>query len=196
VTQLLEKYDYAAAKSEIENFFWRELADNYLEMCKQRLYGEDQVQRHAARAALYNLLLTTIKLMAPFLPYVTEAIYQGIFVKNEPSQLEYVDSIHTSTWPVANPTLEDDLAELVGATLVEIAISVRRFKSENGMALGTDIQRLQLSTTDDQLAVQLERASSDLISITRAREIDVGNHLDQTLTTLLDTGKIKAAIEL
>jgi valyl-tRNA synthetase len=196
VTHLLEKYDYAAAKSEIENFFWRELADNYLEMCKQRLYGEDQVQRQAARAALYNLLLTTIKLMAPFLPYVTEAIYQGIFAKNEPQQLEDVHSIHTSTWPVANNNLEDEFAELVGATLVEIAISVRRFKSENGIALGTEIQRLQLSTTDDQLAIQLERASNDLISITRAREIDIGDHLDQTLTIILDTGKITVAIEL
>ena len=134
--------------------------------------------------------------MAPFLPYITETIYQGIFVKNEPSQLEDVDSIHTSTWPVANPTLEDDFAELVGATLVEIAVSVRRFKSENGMALGTEIQRLQLSTSDDQLADQLERARNDLISITRAREIDFGDQLGQTLTILLDTGKIKAAIEL
>ena len=196
VTQLLEKYDYAAAKSEIENFFWRELADNYLEMCKQRLYGEDQVQRQAARAALYHLLLTTIKLLAPFLPYVTEAIFQGIFVKFEPSLSEDVHSIHTSSWPEVNNNLEDDFAELVGATLVEIAVSVRRFKSENGMALGTDIQRLQLCTDDDQLAAQLERASSDLISITRAREIDIGDQLDQTLTILLDTGKIKAAIEL
>jgi hypothetical protein len=64
------------------------------------------------------------------------------------------------------------------------------------MALGTEIQRLQLSTEDDQLADQLERASSDLISITRAREIDVGDQLDQTLTILLDTGKITASIEL
>ena len=165
-------------------------------MCKQRLYGEDRVQKEAARATLYNLLLTTIKLMAPFLPYVTEAIYQGIFINFEPSQPGDVHSIHTSTWPEVYNYLEDDFAELVGETLVEIAVSVRRFKSENGIALGTEFQRLQLSAQDDKLAAQLERASSDLISITRAREIDVGDQLDQTLTILLDTEEVQVGIDL
>jgi NAD(P)H-hydrate repair Nnr-like enzyme with NAD(P)H-hydrate dehydratase domain len=50
VTDLFESYDYAAAKSAVEAFFWRDLADNYLEMCKQRLYDEDDPARLIERA--------------------------------------------------------------------------------------------------------------------------------------------------
>ena len=78
--------------------------------------------------------------------------------------------------------------------LVEIAIAVRRYKSENSISLGTELQRLLLATEDVQLATQLEDASGDLSSITRALEIDITKKLPQASTTILDTGRIKAAI--
>jgi valyl-tRNA synthetase len=194
VTQLLENYDYAAAKSEIENFFWSEFADNYLEMCKQRLYSGDQDHANAARVTLYNLSLTLTKLFAPFLPYITETIYQGLFAEQDLSKSTEFNSIHLTAWPEANPKFEDEIAELVGVTLVEIAIAVRRYKSENSISLGTELQRLLLTTEDIQLAKHLDDATDDLISITRALEIDINKKLPQGSTTILETGKIKAAI--
>ena len=102
VTQFLLEYEYAAAKNEIESFFWRELADNYLEMCKQRLYDKENSKREGALYSLYQVLLTTLKLFAPFLPYVTEEIYLNIFQKDG-RRVDYADvdrassnSIHTS----------------------------------------------------------------------------------------------------
>ena len=74
VTLLFEGYDYATAKAEIELFFWTEFADNYLEMAKKRLYDGGEAGR-GAQATLRLGLLTTLKLFAPFLPYVTEAIF-------------------------------------------------------------------------------------------------------------------------
>ena len=194
VTQLLENYDYAAAKSEIENFFWSEFADNYLEMCKQRLYTSDQDHAQAARFTLFNLSLTVTKLFAPFLPYITETIYQGLFAEQVPSKSGEFNSTHLSPWPEANPGLENEFAEQVGAMLVEIAIAVRRYKSENSISLGTELQRLLLATEDVQLATQLEDASGDLSSITRALEIDINNKLPQESNIILETGRIKAAI--
>jgi valyl-tRNA synthetase len=194
VTQLLENYDYAAAKSEIENFFWSEFADNYLEMCKQRLYTGEQVHAQAARFTLYNLLLTLSKLFAPFLPYITETIYQGLFAGQNFSESGEFSSIHLSAWPEANPKLEDEFAEQVGATLVEIAIAVRRYKSENSISLGTELQRLLLTTEDIQLATHLEDARGDLISITRALEIDINTKLPQGSITILESGKIHASL--
>jgi valyl-tRNA synthetase len=81
VTNLLDNYDYATAKSEIEVFFWTDLADNYLEMAKKRLYDETDLAHDGARYALFNILRDTVKLFAPFLPSVTETIYQGIFAR-------------------------------------------------------------------------------------------------------------------
>ena len=79
VTDLFRGYDYAAAKSEIETFFWRDLADNYLEMAKLRLYNADM----GASFTLDYVLLTTLKLFAPFLPHVTEEIYQHLFAERD-----------------------------------------------------------------------------------------------------------------
>jgi valyl-tRNA synthetase len=69
-TSILQEYDYAAAKSEIEAFFWTELADNYLEMAKQRLYDPADPSHDAARFSLQTVLFTVLKLFAPFLPFV------------------------------------------------------------------------------------------------------------------------------
>ena len=92
--------------------------------------------------------------------------------------------------------MEDDLAERVGQVLVEIATSVRRYKSENGLSLGTELHKLQLVPGDNELAARLENGYSDLISITRAREIEVAEQIDPALNLILNTAEIKAAIEV
>src|SRR5205085_7923775 len=139
VTELFHNYDYAAAKSETESFFWRELADNYLEMSKERLYDESSEMREGARYTLYTVLLAILKLFAPFLPYITEEIYLALFAETEGSA-----SIHISPWPTANEAFVDDKADTAGETLIEVATAVRRYKSESNISVGTQLQRLQL----------------------------------------------------
>ena len=175
-TRFLRNYDYAAAKSETERFFWGELADNYLEMSKMRLYDERNLAGDGARYALHSVLLTVIKLFAPFLPHVTEEIYQGLF-----SATEGTESIHISGWPNADPSLEDELSEAAGSALVDIATAVRRYKSERSLPLNTELARLQLATSDPALLETLREARADLMSITRARQVTVGDRLDPAL---------------
>ncbi|HYX50328.1 MAG TPA: valine--tRNA ligase, partial [Ktedonobacteraceae bacterium] len=100
VTEFFHNYDYSAAKNETESFFWRELADNYLEMSKERLYDETNAMREGARYTLYHVLLTILKLFAPILPYITETLYQVLFVP-----VEGAGSIHNSQWPMVNEAL-------------------------------------------------------------------------------------------
>jgi valyl-tRNA synthetase len=167
-TQLFHQYDYATAKSEIEMFFWHDLADNYLEMAKQRLYdGPDP----GAQFTLYHALLTTIKLFAPFLPFITEQLYQGLFASGDD------DSIHRSAWPSVDNHLLDDTAELTGNLLIEIATTVRRYKSEHNLSLGTGLAALHLQTADPQLSHTLSQGIADLSSITRAQQINFVNDL-------------------
>ncbi|MEZ4594670.1 MAG: class I tRNA ligase family protein, partial [Chloroflexota bacterium] len=168
-TKLYEQYDYATAKSEIEQFFWQILADNYLEMAKLRLY-EGGPSSEGARYALHHALLTTLKLLAPILPFVTEQIYQGIFAENDGS-----DSIHTSAWPVGNGAWGDETAVLHGNELVEIATAVRRYKSEQNLSLGAELACLHLQTNDAEFATHLQTAITDLTSITRAKKIMLEN---------------------
>lgn len=172
-TKMLENYDYASAKSEIENFFWTELADNYLEMCKQRLYEPIGTGNDAAVYTIDRILWSTLRLFAPFLPYVTDEIYQSLFWDKKSQEIQRPVSIHLASWPEVDQTLEDDLSEQVGQKLVEIASTVRRFKSEQSLPLGGEISRVRLAVTNDALVEILREAEADLKSVTRAKIIDI-----------------------
>ena len=200
-TSLLQEYDYATAKSEIETFFWTELADNYLEMCKQRLYDPTVPTHAGARFTLYHLLLAVVKLLAPFLPYVTEEIYLGMFAEKEAQAGRPSPSIHLAAWPTPHPALEDESAEAAGAMLVEIATAVRRFKSERNLSLGTELSKVQLAIDDSLepaastgLAQMLNAAAPDLLSITRARQVILVEAFDPSAEPIQATGRVKIAV--
>jgi len=196
-TQLMLAYDYAAAKNEIEQFFWFVLADNYLEMCKLRLYNAEHPQRQGAQSALHRVLFTLVKLFAPFLPFVTEEIYQGLFAQEEKVNFEAsTRSIHTSSWPILEPDLDDELAIAIGDQLVEIASIVRRYKSEHSLSLGSEIAYLQLATQDPALAEQLSQAIPDLSSVCRANKIEIRPWLDGELIALDNEGVVQVGIQV
>ena len=190
VTGFFQNYQYALARSETETFFWRDLADNYLEMAKRRLYDETGNGTGGAQYTLSHVLRTCIHLFAPFLPYVTEEIYVGLFMENG-------ESIHTSAWPSVNPRLLDERAETTGNHLVEIATAVRRYKSEFNLSLSAPLNRLQLAVRDQALSLSLKEAGVDLTSITRARQLDVrlNDPLDPALHVVLKGEFVTAAIE-
>ena len=198
VTSMMQSYDYAAAKSETEQFFWLILADNYLEMCKQRLYNQEHPQRRGAQATLHKVLLTVIKLFAPFLPYITEEIYQGLFSGDRMSDSHAAGctSIHTCSWPAPESELESDVAETLGDQLVEIASAVRRYKSEHNLPLGSEIKVLQLAPQEPDLLEQLNQAIPDLSSVCRAIRIDIESHINPRYIQLPVDGSIQIAIEV
>jgi valyl-tRNA synthetase len=180
-TERLTRCDYAAAKNEIELFFWNDLADNYLEMAKRRLYDETSEERNGAVYTLRLALESILKLFAPFLPYVTEEIYGHLYAADET-----FSSIHQSSWPVANHVLVDQNAEDIGSTLVQIATAVRRYKSMEGLSLGAELSRLIISGLNPEQGVAIHLAESDLLSITRARKLAI---IDEPIqeSDILDT---------
>ena len=184
-TALFRDYDFAAAKSETETFFWQVLADNYLEMCKLPLYEENSA---GARYALRVALLTVLKLFAPFLPYVTEEIYQGLFAAGG-------GSIHRASWPAVDEALIDEQTEAAGDVVVEIATAVRRYKTENQLRMGAELARLQVVVQDVVLRRSLCDAAADIRSVTRAQQVEIVEQVDADLKIIQDTGIIAIALE-
>lgn len=170
VTRLFEEYDYATARSEIEAFFRRDLADNYIEMAKKRLYEGASA---SATYTLYHALLATLKVLAPIMPYVTDALYQSLFAPEHGTH-----SIHVAGWPAAPDAWQDDAAVATGELLVGVATAVRRFKSEIGLSLGAELQTLELNCAEAPTRGLLRAAGADLVSITRAREIVISDAAD------------------
>ncbi len=184
-TENFRTFDYATVKSMLEIFFWNELADNYLEMAKQRLYEGENPGFDGARFALFQALLNIIKLFAPFLPHVTEQIYQGLF-----SRGEHFKSIHLSPWPEKEPVLIDPSAQEFGQVLTQIATAVRRYKSDNGLSLGFELNALQLATPDTDFRDLLGQAQRDIASITRVKSINIDTKTYPNLTELETIGSL------
>jgi valyl-tRNA synthetase len=80
-TESFESYEYSKAKMAVEQFFWGDFCDNYLEMVKDRLYSKEDARKASRDAALYTIytvLLDSLKMLGPFTPHVTEK-YQRLF---------------------------------------------------------------------------------------------------------------------
>jgi len=93
VTASLENYKLNEAAEEIYDFVWHRFADIYIEKTKEK--SNDKVTtRKSAIPVLYKILEDSIKLLHPFMPFVTEAIYQKCFAKNKS------DLLTTSSWPI------------------------------------------------------------------------------------------------
>ena len=185
-TQLFRVYDYAGAKGEVETFFWRDLADNYLELVKDRLYGEDEPAREAARYGLYHAFLATIKLFAPFLPHVTDEIYRAL--------IRVPGSLHRGSWPEVDEDLESEESAAMGEVLLEVVSAVRRYKSEHNMSVGAKLERLQLAPREPAVAAMLREAATDVQGVTGAARLDVADVLDPTLEVVATDGAVGVAV--
>lgn len=91
VTENMEKYELGIAVAKLYDFIWEEFCDWYIEMVKPRLYNDDDDTKAAALWTLKNVLITSLKLLHPYMPFITEEIFTFIQDKEE--------SIMVSDWP-------------------------------------------------------------------------------------------------
>lgn len=92
VTDNMEKYELGIAVTKLQDFIWDEFCDWYIEMVKPRLYSEDDTTKAAALWTLNKVLITSLKLLHPYMPFITEEIYCNLTDETE--------SIMISSWPV------------------------------------------------------------------------------------------------
>ncbi|MCD6554218.1 MAG: valine--tRNA ligase [Anaerolineae bacterium] len=120
VTRLIEQYQYGEAGRQIYDFLWGEFCDWYIEMAKVRLYGQDPSAQNAARQVLAYVLERTMRLLHPFMPFVTEAIWQNLPHEGE--------SIMIAPWPRAGGV--DEEAETAIELLMDIVRAIRNARAE------------------------------------------------------------------
>ena len=165
-TELFEKHEYSKSKLITEAFFWGQICDNYLEIAKDRLYNPDKRgvgERRSAQYTLRYLILNTLKLFAPIMPFITEEIYNLYdFEKNK--------SIHISTWPEYDKKLKNEVAEKTWDKFVEVLGKVREFKAKHNKSLKEEI----ILTIGDDEKLLLDIVLDDLKAVTNAKDILVG----------------------
>ncbi|MFC1691100.1 valine--tRNA ligase [Nanoarchaeota archaeon] len=184
-TDSFEKYEYAKTKLDVENFFWNTFCDNYLEICKDRLYkpevyGKDK--RESAQYTLYHTILGQLKLLAPLMPHITESIYHIYFAEKEAKK-----SIHISNWPEFDESLVDESAEKAGDLAVDIISVVRKVKSENNVSLKTPVTKLAIKCDDEQKKL-IETVIEDIKATTTSENIvfdDSGELISEKFSLVL-----------
>lgn len=166
VTDALEGYNFARAKSAIQSFIWNDFCDEYIEAVKHRLYTQEETDSQiAAKYALKTVISTSLKLLSPFVPHFTEEINQ------------YIDgdtiSIHHAIWPEVDEDLIDHDAERMGELGVEVIGDIRRFKSASGMPLNIQLKSTIIYTEDDGIFHYLNEVENDIKGTMRIEDLEV-----------------------
>ncbi len=147
--KFMDKYQFNNAGSVIYDFVWTSFCDSYIEMAKYSLSDE------ATKSTLCYILTNILKLLHPFMPYVTEEIYQMLPVKEE-------ESIMISSYPKYSKKYIYELEEDVVDDEIEFIRSFRNVKAENNM---TKDMKVMFDTTDDNdLIVKMLKLDDSLVS--------------------------------
>ena len=167
-TASFEAYEYYQTKMLVENFFWHDFCDNYLEIVKDRLYNPEKRGKEArasAQYALYQGALALLKMMAPIMPHITEEIFHLYFAKHEKringnGKDERAKSIHLSKWP--EPFFHDKNAEELGNLAVFALQQARKAKAEKNLSLKAPIKKMVLKGKPDSKG--FEKVKDDLVN--------------------------------
>lgn len=161
VTANLAAYELGEAAKLLYDFIWSELCDWYLELVKQRLYG-NCANQDAARYTLAYTMARTMELLHPFMPFITEEIWQ---------QLPHIgESIMLASWPQHQPELDHPEAEREIELIMQVIGAVRNIRAEMRVPPGQAAELL-IVVQDEANQLVLEQGIRYLEQLARAGKV-------------------------
>ena len=187
-TAFFINFEYCDAREIIEQFFWRDFCDTYLEIIKTRIYNDsntDQAGQLSAALTLHYILQTILKLFSPFIPYATEEIYLEI-LKNR-------TSVHARFgWP-KSLLLDLDKYLVWNDVIFDILEQVRKEKTQKQLSIKSSIELLQISGIKTPVPNDLKQ---DLQNVTCAKQLDIKDIFDQEDSQKNNVGNNKVKIKI
>ncbi|HUN10144.1 MAG TPA: valine--tRNA ligase [Aggregatilineales bacterium] len=122
VQHLFDIHQYGEGGRNIYEFLWSEFADWYVEISKAALYGDDAAAKERTRRVLLHVIQTGLKLLHPFMPFVTEEIWSYIPAQAKP--------LIISDWPVSESAYVDENAENAMNVLIDLVRGIRNVRAE------------------------------------------------------------------
>ncbi|MBR6755474.1 MAG: valine--tRNA ligase [Peptococcaceae bacterium] len=152
VTRLLDAYDLGEAGRQLYDFIWNEFCDWYIEMAKPRLYGkESEISRKTAQQVIASVLRDTMVLLHPFMPFITEEIWQHLPHEGE--------TIMLTQWPTAKEELISAEIEQQMDIVMEIIRSIRNMRSEMNVPLGKKADAIIVANKEEFMPLLEQTAS-------------------------------------
>lgn len=160
VTRHMEKYDLGEAARILYEFTWSEICDWYIELVKPRLYGKTSPgDRKTAQYVLARVLRGTMELLHPFMPFITEEIWQRLPHKGQ--------TIMRARWPQPEGELRDTVAEEKMNSIMDVTRGIRQVRSEMNVPPGKQAQAVVVSS-DGKIRQALEEGRQYIESLGNA----------------------------
>ncbi|WP_438503580.1 valine--tRNA ligase [Ectobacillus ponti] len=189
VTKNVDKYELGEVGRALYNFIWDDLCDWYIEMAKLPLYGEDEAAKQTTRSVLAYVLDNTMRLLHPFMPFVTETIWQHLPHEGE--------SITVAAWPQVREELTDAKAADDMKLLVEIIRAVRNIRAEVNTPLSKKVP-LYLKAKDAGTLASLQTNSSYIERFCNPSELLIGTDLqapDKSMSAVVTGAELFLPLE-
>ena len=167
----LDKYDNYNARASIDTFFWEIFCDQYLEFIKDRFWSPEKYSpesKLSAQWTLYTVLRNIIGLYAPFIPFITEELWQKIY-----RDFESGETLHLTQYPEAKEECNTDVETMNVA--LEILKRVRGLRTERKIGNGAKLETLTIPSDTPEVLHGLIKSAA------RANEIALGADIDFTV---------------
>lgn len=169
VTAKFDKFEFGEAERDLYNFIWNELADWYIEMAKEVLYGDDEKAKAAKRINLRYVLDQVLRLLHPIMPFVTEKIWL--------TMPHIGESIVVAAYPVTHREFENADAIKQMQALIELIRAVRGIRTDVNAPMANEID-IQVKLQDADLKPIFDNNFEFINRFVHAKEFEVGTDLD------------------
>jgi valyl-tRNA synthetase len=165
----LNQYEFSLALHSVEQFFWNDFCDNYLELIKDQLFNPDKYDQEtitATRWTLYYVGLRILQMLAPYTPFITETLYQTFYAKKIG-----VPSLHLTSFADTQISLQfADSATTINMVL-HLVSTVRKLKTSQQLSLKTPLASLTIYNANQELLKLLVPHETLVKGVTQAETI-------------------------
>jgi valyl-tRNA synthetase len=169
VTSALEEYRLNEVAQTMYHFFWDSFCDWYIELTKALVASrETTAEALAARCRIVYVLETSLRLLHPLMPHITEEIWQQLPHEGE--------SIMMASWPQADPARDDDTAREQMEILIALIGKVRNIRSEMNIPMQSRL-KLFIGTTEQQARALITQSADQIKRLARVEDITIADAL-------------------
>ncbi|MBW4829709.1 MAG: valine--tRNA ligase [Clostridiaceae bacterium] len=170
VTENLSKYEIGIAGQKVYDFIWDEYCDWYIEMVKPRLYGDDEESNKVAQKVLLIVLKDILKLLHPFMPFITEEIWNHLPENNK--------ALIVSDWPIYNEKYNFKESEERIIYIMKAIRGIRNARAEMNIAPSRK-SKIIFVTKDEKVKSILEYGERYFINLAYAQDIEIKQDKEQ-----------------
>ena len=187
VDENMDKFEFVNVGSELYNFIWDDFCSWYIELSKVHLNSDNDIEKKATQNTLVYVLNAIVRLLHPFMPFVTEEIYQSI------PHIE--ESICIAKWPTINDRFNNEQIQDQFVYLIDIIKGIRNLRAQYVIKNAIEIA-YSIQTQDTQLESLLENLSPYIYKLCHARCFGYNVETSSNVATEMIKGGNALIIEL